>query len=131
MFLSLVIVPWVTANSDTRGWYTFSIIVTYPDRDDVDVAGWVTGVVVCAVIAAVLLVLVASQARVLASAARITAVVGAVLITALGFAVAHAFTAGDEDLHMSAGPWLFALGTVLVSVALLKPSIGARRSTGL
>ena len=50
------------------------------------------------------------------------------LIAALGFAVAHASTDGDEALHTSAGPWLFALGAVLVSLVLLKPSIGRGRA---
>lgn len=129
MFLAVCIVPWVTtADSDSRTWYSFFQVVTYPDRGAVDVAGWVTGLVVCAAIAAVILVLLATQIRAVASGTRVSAVVASVLIAALGFAVAHSFTDGDEALHTSAGPWLFALGAVLVSLVLLKPSIGRGRA---
>ena len=44
--LSLSIVPWVTADSDTRSWYGFSAVMSYPNPgSSVDVAGWVIGVV--------------------------------------------------------------------------------------
>ena len=88
------------------------------------------GLVVCAVVAAIILVLLASQLTTVASGTRISAVVGSVLIAALGFAVAHGFTNGDEALHTSAGPWLFAVGAVLVSLVLLRPGIGAGRPSG-
>ena len=90
MFLALCIVPWVTtADSDSRTWYSFFQVMTYPDRGAAEVSGWVTGLVVCAVVAAIILVLFASQLRTVASGTRISAVVGSVLIAALGFAVAH------------------------------------------
>ena len=101
MFLAVGIVPWVTtADSDSRTWYSFFQVVTYPDRGAVDVAGWVTGLVVCAAIAAVILVLFATQIRAVASGTRVSAVVASVLIAALGFAVAHSFTDGDDALHL-------------------------------
>ena len=68
MFLAVWIVPWVTtADSDSRTWYSFFQVVTYPDRGAVDVAGWATGLVVCAAIAAVILVLFVTQIRAVAS----------------------------------------------------------------
>jgi hypothetical protein len=127
-FFALVIVPWVFADSDSRMWLGFSVVMSYPDRDVVDIGGWVTGLVFTAAFAAVLLVLVATQFRVVADAARITAVVGAVLAVVLGFAAAHSFTDGDDALHMSAGPWLLAIGVVLMSLVLLKPTIGGGRA---
>lgn len=131
MFLALCIVPWVTtADSDSRTWYSFFQIMTYPEHGAAEVSGWVIGLVVCAVVAAIILVLLASQLTTVASGTRISAVVGSVLIAALGFAVAHGFTNGDEALHTSAGPWLFAVGAVLVSLVLLRPGIGAGRPSG-
>jgi hypothetical protein len=126
-FLALGIVPWVTANSDTRTWYGFSVVVSYPDRSSVNLAGWMIGLVFCAGIAAILLVLLATQTRVVGAWPRGAAVVGATLATAVGFAVAVAFTEGDDDLHLSAGPWLLFLGLGLVSVVILKPSIGGAK----
>jgi hypothetical protein len=130
-FLALTIVPWVTADSDTRTWFGFSVVMSYPDRSSLDLSGWVIGLVFCAAIAAILLVLVASQSRVVAAGPRIAAVIGAALATVVGFAAAHSFTEGDDALHMSAGPWLFAVGAVLVSAVLLRPSLGGgQRSAG-
>ena len=127
MFVALGIAPWVTtADSDSRTWASYFDVMTYPERDrTVEVAGWVIGLVVCAAVAAIILVLIASQLTAVASGTRISAVVGAVLIAALGFAVAHAYTSGDEALHTSAGPWLFTLGAVLISIVLLRPGIGS------
>ena len=92
-------------------------------------AGWVIGLVVCAAVAAILLVFAASQITARGSpgpgSPRLSA---SVLVAALGVAAAHAFTDGDEALHTSVGPWLLALGAVLVSLALLKPSIGRGRA---
>ena len=87
-FLAFSLVPWVvTLNSDSRTWYGFSVVVSYPDRSDtVDLAGWVIGLVFCAAIAAVVLVVAATQFRVVSSGLRIAAGVGAGLATILGFA---------------------------------------------
>ena len=127
MFVALGIAPWVTtADSDSRTWASYFDVMTYPERDrTVEVAGWVIGLLVCAAVAAIVLVLIASQLTAVASGTRISAVVGAVLIAALGFAVAHAYTSGDEALHTSAGPWVFTLGAVLISIVLLRPGIGS------
>ena len=85
MFLALCIVPWVTtADSDSRTWYSFFQIMTYPEHGAAEVSGWVIGLVVCAVVAAIVLVLLASQLTTVASGTRISAVVGSVLIAALG-----------------------------------------------
>ncbi|HEX5088934.1 MAG TPA: toll/interleukin-1 receptor domain-containing protein [Nocardioides sp.] len=128
-FLSVSIVPWVSLNSDSRTWYGFYIVMTFPESMTVDVAGWVTGFVFCAALAAILLVLVASLSRALSLGPRIAAVVGALLVTVLGFAATLSFTDNDEDLHMSVGPWLLVVGAVLMGVVLLKPSIGGGRAS--
>jgi hypothetical protein len=60
-----------------------------------------------------------------AAGPRIAAVIGAWLATLVGFAVAVTFTEDDDALHLSAGPWLLALGAMLVTVVLLNPSVGA------
>jgi hypothetical protein len=125
-FLALCMVPWVTADSDTRNWYGFSVVLSYPDRTETNVADWLIGVVLCVAVASILFVLAATLTREVGAGLRIAAVVGIALITALGFPVAQAFTDGDDALHLSAGPWLLAIGAVLVIVVLLKPSIGAR-----
>ncbi len=125
-FLSVGIVPWVTtAESDSRTWYGFFDVMSYSDPSTMEPAGWVIGFVVCAAVATILLVFAASQAQLVAAGTRIAAVVGVLLVAVLGVAAAHAFTDGDEALHTSVGPWLLALGAVLVSVALLKPSLGS------
>ena len=76
--------------------------------------------------ATIIVVLLATQTREVSTAPRICAVVGLALITALGFAAAHSFTSQDEDLHISAGPWLFALGAVLMAPC----SCGRRSALG-
>ena len=82
-FLALCIVPWVTADSDTRGWYGFPVVMSYSTPGSpVDVAGWVVGLVFSAAIAAIFLVLVALQSRMVSAGPRITAVISAVLATA-------------------------------------------------
>jgi len=125
-FLAVGILPWVTtADSDSRTWYGFFDVMSYSDPNTMELAGWVIGIVVCVAIATVVLVLVASLTRVMATGSRIAAVIGAVLVSVLGIAAAHAFTDGDEALHTSAGPWVLALGSVLMSIVLLKPSIGS------
>ena len=124
-FLALCIVPWVRADSDTRSWFGFYDVVTYPDRDDVVIASWVVGLAFCVAMAAVLLVLAVTQSTAVASGVRIAAVVGAVLATAVGFSAAFSFTEGDDALHVTIGPWLLALGAVLICIVLLKPAIGS------
>ena len=46
----------MTADSDSRTWYGFADVMTYPDRTVVNVAGWVVGLVLCAAVAGILLV---------------------------------------------------------------------------
>ena len=127
MFVAMSIAPWVTtAESDSRTWYSFFQVMSYPQRGSaVEGSGWAVGLVASAVTAAIILVLVVTLTRVVAPGSRISAVVGIVLVAALGFAVAHGFTDGDEALHTSAGPWLFALGAVLISIVLLRPQLGS------
>ena len=135
VLLALSIVPWVHATSDTRSWYGYSDVMSYPHPGGTfDTVGWVVGVVVAAAVAAIVVVLLATLTREVSSAPRICAVVGLALLTALGFAAAHSFTSEDEDLHTSAGPWLFTLGAAVMAVVLLRPGIGGaspEKGTGL
>ena len=129
-FLAVGILPWVTtADSDSRTWYGFFDVMSFANPNEMDLGGWVIGIVVCAAIATVVLVLVATHTRAMAAGSRIAAVVGAVLVSVLGIAAAHEFTNGDEALRTSAGPWLLALGSLLMGVVLLKPSIGGGRKS--
>jgi hypothetical protein len=129
-FLAVGILPWViTADSDSRTWYGFFDVMSFTNPSEMDLGGWVIGIVVCAAIATVVLVLVATHTRAVAAGSRIAAVVGAVLVSVLGIAAAHEFTNGDEALRTSAGPWLLAIGSLLMGVVLLKPSIGGGRTS--
>ena len=123
-FLSLCIAPWVTKDSDTRTWYGFYVIMTYPDLSAVNVPGWVVGVVFCVAIAAVLLVLVATRSRVVRAGLRISAVVGAGLPRRSGLPPRSPSQTGTTPCTWRSDPGSW-LGVVLVSVVVLKPSIGS------
>jgi len=132
MFLSLGIVPWATEESDGRVWVGFSAVMSFPDpgHPSVDLGGWLTGLVFCAAVAAILSVLVASLTGVVSAGPRIAAVVGATLVTVLGFAAAASFADPDAGWHLAVGPWLLAVGAVLTGVVLLKPAIGGGSPPG-